>query len=366
MRIWAMVLIGCGVTNIGWCQAVTAKRAAPSPAASAAEKQAEPKPTAAPAGAPQAGVAPVSAPKPAVSQPAAPQAAAAQPAAAQPTAGTPAPAEDPESAAIRATSAAFVAAFNKRDAKALAALWTEQGEYADDQGRRFDGRAEIEKGYSEFFATQPPAEIRLEVDSIKRLNANTAIETGRAVLGPDPARAPGFSQYTVVHVKENGQWLMASVRDVWIEQATREQGLADLEWLVGTWISEEHGVVTESVCSWVVDKQYISRQYTVRQPDGNVTSGLQLIGWNAASEQVQSWNFSPDGGHAVGTWSQITGGWMAQLNGITGDGLPTTSVNLLQRLDDNAYLWQSVQRTLGGTALPDTDQVVLKRQTPRR
>ena len=32
-------------------------------------------------------------------------------------------------AAIRAESRAFVAAFNKRDAKAIAALWTVDGEY---------------------------------------------------------------------------------------------------------------------------------------------------------------------------------------------------------------------------------------------
>ena len=41
-----------------------------------------------------------------------------------------------ELAAIRSGSQAFVAAFNKRDAKAIAALWTKKGEYIDDTGRR--------------------------------------------------------------------------------------------------------------------------------------------------------------------------------------------------------------------------------------
>ena len=31
-------------------------------------------------------------------------------------------------------------------------------------------------------------------------------------------------------------------------------------------------------------------------------------------------------------------------------------------LDDNAYVWQSVQRFLGDVALPDTDEVVIKRR----
>ena len=77
---------------------------------------------------------------------------------------------------------------------------------------------------------------------------------------------------------------------------------------------------------------------------------------------MQSWNFSSDGGHAVGVWSPRAGGWSAEVRGVTGDGMPTVAVNLLTRLDDNAYVWQSIRRTLGGTALPDTDEVVLKRR----
>jgi hypothetical protein len=41
-------------------------------------------------------------------------------------------------------------------------------------------------------------------------------------------------------------------------------------------------------------------------------------------------------------------------------------VNLLTRLDDNAYTWQSIQRTAGARSLPDTDEVVIKRQTANR
>jgi len=36
-------------------------------------------------------------------------------------------------------------------------------------------------------------------------------------------------------------------------------------------------------------------------------------------------------------------------------------VNVLTKLDENAYSWQSVQRTAGGQSLGDTDEVILKR-----
>jgi hypothetical protein len=45
---------------------------------------------------------------------------------------------------IRAGSEVFVAAFNKHDARAVAGLWTDDGEYIDDSGRRFAGRQAID------------------------------------------------------------------------------------------------------------------------------------------------------------------------------------------------------------------------------
>ena len=40
----------------------------------------------------------------------------------------------------------------------------------------------------------------------------------------------------------------------------------------------------------------------------------------------------------------------------------TTAVNVLTKLDENAYSWQSVQRTAGGVSLPDTEEIILKRR----
>ena len=58
-------------------------------------------------------------------------------------------------AAIRAGSEAFVAAFNKHDAKGVAALWTKDGEYIDDSGRAITGRDAIEQDYAAFFTENP-------------------------------------------------------------------------------------------------------------------------------------------------------------------------------------------------------------------
>ncbi len=271
-------------------------------------------------------------------------------------------AQNPELEAIHGASVAFVDAFNRGDAKAVAALWTEGGEYIDEAGSIFKGRAAIEEEYARFFAEHPGVKIRIAVEALRLLDPNAAIEDGRAVVESDSGGTTGMSQYTAVHVKSNGKWLMAMVRDTGAATSPAVRSAADLDWLIGTWVAEEYGVKTESVCRWVADDHFIERKHTTTQVDGTKTSGVQLIGWNPEGGYVQSWDFSPDGGHAVGVWGATDNGWQARVEGTTGEGIPTAAVNRLVRLDDNAYVWQSIQRRLGDAVLPDTGEIVIKRQ----
>jgi uncharacterized protein (TIGR02246 family) len=271
-----------------------------------------------------------------------------------------------ELAAIRAGSEAFVAAFNNKDAKSLAALWTNDGDCIDDTGKRFQGRGEIEKVYAEVFKQKPKSKIKVVIDSLRLLSPDTAIEDGYAILDPVPVGPPAINKYTAVHIKANGKWLMSTVRETRVETPSGYQKVADLEWLIGTWTAEEHGTKTVSVCRWVANKSFVERTYTVTNPDHTTTAGLQLIGLNPEGDRIQSWNFSPDGGHAIGVWTPRDKGWAAEIRGVMGDGTITTAVNLLTKLDDNAYAWKSVQRTAGGHPLSDTDEVVIRRSVAGR
>ncbi|BBO34228.1 YybH family protein [Lacipirellula parvula] len=271
-------------------------------------------------------------------------------------------AADENTAAIQKTAIAFAEAFNRGDAKAIAGLWTASGEYIDESGAEYAGQEAIEKRYADFFKANPGAAIALEVDSVRSVSPDAAIEDGHAVLTLPPAGESTASAYSVVHVKVDGRWLMASVRDAQADGGTAHEHIADLEWLIGTWTAEEQGVTTESVCKWIGEKSFVERRYTTKAADGVETSGVQIIGWNAQAGHVQSWSFSADGSFAVGIWTPTEGGWQASITGVTLDGAATTAVNRLHRLDDNAYVWQSVNRSLDGTQLPDSDEVIMRRQ----
>lgn len=272
-------------------------------------------------------------------------------------------AEDAALSEVRATCEMFVTAFNDGDAQAVAALWTEKGEYVDEAGQVYSGREAIEQAYAKFFADHEGAKIHVKIESLRLVSDGVAIEEGRAEVEPTPDGAPGSTKYVCVHNKVGRDWLMASVRDTFVPKPSNYQSISDLEWLIGTWVAEERGAKMESVCRWVADKSFVERKYTTTHHDGTKQSGVQIIGFNPQTKAVQSWNFSPDGGHAVGLWVPIDSGWRATMHGVAGDGTVTTSINVLTRLDDNAYSWKSIERTAGDVSLPDSDEVVVKRQT---
>jgi uncharacterized protein (TIGR02246 family) len=118
-----------------------------------------------------------------------------------------------EEAAITKMAEAFVEAFQKGDAKAVAAFWTPDGDYVDATGRVLIGRPAIEKDFEKLFAEKKGLKLRIEVASLKFPTPDTAVEDGSTgVLAPD-GTVPSRARYTNFFTKKNGQWLLASVRE---------------------------------------------------------------------------------------------------------------------------------------------------------
>src|SRR5262245_62488429 len=75
-------------------------------------------------------------------------------------------ADDDAKAAIQKQAEAFVEAFHKGDAKAVAALWAEDCDFTDQAGRHLKGREAIEKGFTEFFADNKGTKLRIDSDEL--------------------------------------------------------------------------------------------------------------------------------------------------------------------------------------------------------
>jgi uncharacterized protein (TIGR02246 family) len=264
---------------------------------------------------------------------------------------------------IRANAEAFVAAFAARDAAAIAAQWTADGLYINEDGQRFSGRAAIQAEYELLFANSP-SELRMqmEIDSIRVLNPQTAIEEGRAALLPQvPGRPQVMSRYTAVHVKQGGQWLTAEVRDTRVELPPDAGSLSDLDWLVGSWSTTQGDTSVSLKFRWIENNHFLMRTTAVSEAGKPTVGGLEIVGVDPSTRQITSWIFNNDGSHAVGTWTPLDGSWSIATVGVMADGTNTSARYVLSRNPANELTWTSMERFLGDIVLPDLTEVKLTR-----
>ncbi len=264
---------------------------------------------------------------------------------------------------IRAGADGFVAAFKKRDAEAIAAQWTPDGVYIDEAGQKFEGRKSIQSEYETIFKNGgDDLAVRVEIDSVRLINDTAAIEEGRAALVPQPTGVNRvMSRYTALYVKQDGRWLIAELRDSRIDLPPEAGQLEDLGWLVGTWSASNGESSVEVKCRWVENNRFLLRTNAVTESGKATAGGLEVIGIHPATQRITSWHFNNDGGHAVGVWTPLAGGWAVESVGVMKDGTVTNANYILSRTGDDSLTWKSVERSVGDAPLPDLPEVALKR-----
>jgi uncharacterized protein (TIGR02246 family) len=256
---------------------------------------------------------------------------------------------------------AFAAAFAKGDAKALAGFWTPEGEYTNETGLRLQGRKAIAKAFEGFFAEHKGLKLRIEVQSLKFVTPDVAIEDGvTGVMAPD-GKPPTQSHYTIVHVKKDGEWHLASVREAPFVPPTNYQHFRGLEWLIGDWVDEKKGEVAHVNFSWGPNQNFIVATFATTIKDIPVASGTQWIAWDPVTKQFRSWTFDSSGGFGEGPGTRKGNKWVSKNKMTLATGKTTTSTNIVTRVDADTITWQGTDRTLNGEAQPDTEVVTMKR-----
>jgi uncharacterized protein (TIGR02246 family) len=273
------------------------------------------------------------------------------------------PAMSDDEAAIRKLAESYVEAFNKKDAEGLAAHWSPDAIYINRMTNESAvGREELTEQFKTLFQEQPELKIDLKVDSVQLLSPGVAVEHGTATFLA-PMSEPDSVLYTAVHVKRDGKWLIDRVTDdepVPPESPYKE--LQALEWMVGEWVDEDEEVSVLTSCNWTKNRTFLTRSYSVTVGDRIATSGVQIIGWDAAEKKVRSWTFDSDGSFAEGTWSKNGDQWYIHNKGVLADGRKASMTNVIKAVDQNSFTWQTVERSIGGELLPNVDEVLIVRR----
>jgi uncharacterized protein (TIGR02246 family) len=263
-------------------------------------------------------------------------------------------------AAIRAAMQSFVKAFEARDSKAVAAHWTAEGEFTNEAGVTVRGRESLLNGFSAVFAGTPELKAQTEAESLRFLSKDTAVENGVVKVRRGSAESMTRVRYEALYVREDGRWLFARLT----ESPGDDASVEDLGWLVGEWKSTAgQGAEIHTTYTWAPGKKFLHAQFAISEKALSL-GGTQVIGVDPATKILHTWTFEADGGVGEANWSSDGDHWVLETVGTLADGRTLTETNILRRVNDNTFTWQSIDRLLEDEPLADLAPVKVTRIKP--
>ena len=257
---------------------------------------------------------------------------------------------------------AFIAAFNKGDAKAVAAFWTPDATYVDQVGHEYKGREAIEKLYERVFAARKGAKLAIHVTSAKQLSPDVSIQDGITEVTPADGGPSTAARFTAILVKKDGEWYLQSVRDSVPHPPSNAQHLESLEWLIGEWAGEAtKGESGTASYEWAENQNFIVSSFATTLDGDPVVGGTQWIAWDAVEKRIRSWSFYSGGGFGEAAWSRDGNKWALKTTARTASGKNLSATNIMTRIDDDHMTWQMTELTVDGKSLPAPAPVKLKR-----
>jgi len=270
----------------------------------------------------------------------------------------------PDELQIRESLVRFVEAYNKSDAKAIAALFTPGAELFDSEGPVARGREAIEQTYRLQFEEHPKVGLSLEVLALRLPAPGVAVEEGLMTFFPDGETAAVRSRYTALHVKHEGVWLIAVARTLKEAGLSNLVHLQPLEWLVGDWVDEGAHAAVRTSCRWDSNHSFLLQEFKMMKDGVVIQEGTQRIGWDPQSRQIRSWSFDSEGGFGEATWVYVEDAWVIKVRGVTANGETATATRTLTPISDDRAILASTDRITGDRYQPDQTITMVRSAPP--
>jgi uncharacterized protein (TIGR02246 family) len=277
-------------------------------------------------------------------------------------AGTQEPKTQDKDESVSSRRAAFIEAYNRGDAKAVAGFWTPDADYVDEDGHAYKGREAIEKLYEKVFAARKGAKLAIHNTASKMLTPDVMVNDGITEVTPADGGPSIASRFTAVLVRKDGEWYLQSVRDAAAQPPSNTDHFDDIEWLIGHWAGEaDKGESATATYEWEDNQNFIVSEFATTVNGIPVIGGTQWIAWDAANKQIRSWSFYSRGGFGEAVWTKDGDKWVMRVNAQTAEGKKVSAVNIMTKIDDDHMTWQMTKLTVDGESLPDPKPVKLKR-----
>jgi uncharacterized protein (TIGR02246 family) len=257
------------------------------------------------------------------------------------------------------------ATFAKADATALSNLFIPQGEMINEEGTVYRGRDELKALFTDFFARFPGAKIDIAAESIRSVGSNLIIEEGSRKITTANGESRADLRYAAVWSKLDGQWLIASVREIADDAPATPHALLDsLSWMIGQWINEGDDAAVKITYQWSEDGNYILGDYEVITGGTRTSRSAQRIGWDPVAQRIRSWIFDADGGFSEGSWTPTADGWMISSSAVLPTGQTASATLNIVPTDANRFTIKGTHRLIGGVLDDDFEVIVTKRPAP--
>lgn len=266
----------------------------------------------------------------------------------------------PETTAITNQAAQYTKAYNAADAKALAKFFTEDVEYTDENGQFTQGRSDIEDLLKKTFEQNKGAKLDVEVDSVRPLAPDVIEEKGTTTVTSSNGEKQS-SDYTAIHVKKDGEWLISRLYEFQIPDPTAGQQLSELAWMIGTWKDKGGGSAVETKADWARGNNFLTRTFKVSQGGDVTLEGWQIIGWDPIEKRIRSWIFDSDGGYGQAFWTRDGNRWLLKETRVSAEGSESSAEQTLTYVNPDHCTFESVNRTLDGDPQPNMDKIEIDR-----
>lgn len=265
--------------------------------------------------------------------------------------------------ALQKSAKAYIEAFNKGDAEALAKTYLPDGEITLANGTVIAGREEIQAFFEDELAGDAKSSAALEADSLRFISPGVAVENGTLHI-TDAAGKVSSHDYTAIQVKqEDGSWLTASVRGQAGDKAMPAEKMSALDWIIGDWIIQMNESETKLSFEWSKLGPYIEGTASLARP-GSTTDQISMrIGWDNARKGFVSWSFDGNGGFVRSDWTAAGNlMWLMRTQGVTAGG-EFNQYNQFCEVDSSrqSFKWIIRDHTIGDEVQEDRVLTAVKR-----
>lgn len=267
--------------------------------------------------------------------------------------------------AIAKRGEAYVEAFDRGDAAAVASFWMPDGTYTAPDGKVTAGREAIQSLFQEFFAANKGLVLSIESESLRVLSPDVVLESGTTAAAPAKGGPSSSSRFANTWVLQDGEWLLASVAESALVPAGRSSELSGLAWTLGRWEAQTKS--GEKILLSVEPGphgQFLIFNRTVLARDTPAAGATEWVAWDPAHQVVRSWSFNDDGGFSETRWTPSADGWALESTHTLRNGAVLQEMHSIRPGKDGRITVKSLKMTSGETVIAPVEELTFSRIEP--